>query len=127
MFQVHIYEQIVDWVDPENPDGYEIENSEMVDDEDASLEDVVSYAESYGILPRSSNDLTAWWESYPDSEFDFSRNASRTYSMHVTRNGKQLDQRTFDRINRLIAGQDPFRPGRGINPETRKLKNKLMR
>ncbi len=118
MFQVTIYEEITEWFDPEDSDGYETRTSEEVDDDEASLEDVIDYARRYYIEPRSKNDLTSWWESESDSEFDFSINASRRYSMHLKRDGKQLDQRTFDRINRLIAKQHPFRPGRGINPTT---------
>lgn len=127
MFQVKIYEEITEWVDPEDPDGYETETSEEVDDENATLEEVIHYAKNYYIEPRSKNDLTTWWESHSDSEFDFTRNVTRTYSMHVEQNGKRLDEQTFNRLNRLIAGQDPFKPGKGINPSTSQLKNKLLR
>jgi hypothetical protein len=127
MFQVTVYEEIAEWLGEEYPDGYETTTEEQVDDDDATLEDVLNYAKRYSIEPRDKRDMTSWWESEPDAEFDFSRHATRRYSMHVKRNGKRLDQRTFDRINRLIAGQDPFSPGVDINPSAvRQLKNKLL-
>lgn len=101
-FQVVIYEEETEWIDPEDPDGYEQTTDEVVNDDNATLEDVINYAEEYGIAPRIRNDLTSWWESHPDNEYDFTRNVSRIYTMHVDRNGKDLSASDFKRINRLI-------------------------
>lgn len=117
-FHVVIYEQEVEWIDEEDPDGYEERTSEEVDDDDATLEDVINYAQRYSIHPRTRNDLTTWWESYPDNEYDFTRNVSRTYSMHVTMNGRPLDDVNFKRINKLINERVWDGRERVANPST---------
>lgn len=131
VFAVKVYEETLTWEDPEDPDGYEIEHDEVVDDDSASLEDVIDYANRYGVMARDSSDGTGWWES--ESSQDYRTGDYTSHTMHVKMNGKDVvpwgpTESTFNRINRLIAGDDPFKPGKHTrNNPSSKLKNKLLR
>lgn len=100
----------------------------VVEPEPATLEDVMSYAEEYGILPRTPGDWTDWW----DSGFhvtDYGTGEETEYGLHVRRikdpKGTRLDNRTFDRINKLLGGK-AYRTTKQ-NPNTTRLKRKCMR
>ncbi len=93
-----------------------------VEPEPATLEDIRNYAEQYGIGPRESPDYTDWWDS------GWSVQSYRTgeeiqYALHVTRlgakRGARLDDRTFDRINKILGGK----AYRAKNPQHKKKKS----
>jgi hypothetical protein len=121
-FQVVIYEEETEWIDPEDPDGYEQHVKERVNEDNVTLEELIQDAKRYGIEPRGRNDGTKWWESYEDREYDFHRNVSRIFTMHVKRNGKDLSPEDFKRINRLInemqGGRTKVANPRAPNPFT---------
>lgn len=83
--------------------GDTAENGWAMEEQEGDVCEVMHQVSRYGIMPRSKNDLTSWWESEPEQ--DMGDGSWTTYHLHVkNRDGSPLSGERFARLNRLIGG-----------------------
>ena len=63
-----------------------------------TLRDIMATARSYGIMKRSHNDITQWWEASGE-DIDYRTGETTQYTLHID----GLTARNFARLNSVMG------------------------